>query len=146
MRQQLRQDLALRTFVIDDTTYHAVQLEDFPNYWATTCGLIISTHSKEPVVRANEHDRDGYVKLTLNQEGRKTTRFAHRLVALTFLESPDDDRDGNPRNQINHINGVKDDNKLCNLEFASNQENMDHRYQVLAHIKDHFQGATHASR
>jgi hypothetical protein len=146
MRQQLRQDIALRTFVIDDTTYHAVQLEDFPKYWATTCGHIISTHSAEPMVRANEYDRDGYVKLTLNNEGRKTTRFVHRLVALTFLESPDDDRDGNPRNQINHINGVKDDNKLCNLEFASGQENMNHCHQVLAHIKDHVQGTIHGSR
>ena len=146
MRQQLRQDIALRTFVIDDTTYHAVQIKDLPNYWASTCGHIISTHSAEPMVRANEYDRDGYVKLTLNHEGRKTTRFAHRLVALTFLESPDDDRDGNPRNQINHINGVKDDNKLCNLEFASGQENMDHLHQILPHIRDSIQGAAHVSR
>jgi len=44
----------------------------------------------------------------------------HRLVAQAWL--PNDD--GKP--QVNHINGVRDDNRAANLEWVTNDENMSH--------------------
>lgn len=46
----------------------------------------------------------------------------HRLVAFAFIGKPNFDRD-----QINHINMIKDDNRVENLEWVNNRENVLHR-------------------
>lgn len=148
MRQQQRQDLDLRTFEINGTKHYAVQLEEFPKYWASTSGHIISTCYKKPRVLSGKFNGRGYLKVSLykpDEDSRKDL-YIHRLVAQAFLESPDDDRDGNPRKEVNHINGIKTDNKTCNLEFTSRQENIDHCYQILPDIRQHLLGVAHASR
>jgi hypothetical protein len=44
----------------------------------------------------------------------------HRLVAKTFIQN------SNNYPQINHINGIKSDNRVDNLEWCVNSYNMDH--------------------
>lgn len=67
----------------------------------------------------------GHVYVTL---GKGRRMLVHRIVALAFMSGPDDNPEGKP--WINHKNGVPDDNRLDNLEWATPGENIAHGYQV----------------
>lgn len=63
---------------------------------------------------------NGYSVATLCRDGMRIKRYVHRLVALTFLDNPDN------KPQVNHINHDKLDNRADNLEWCTAQENMKH--------------------
>jgi hypothetical protein len=63
----------------------------------------------------------GYKVISLyNDDGVRHTVKIHRLVALAFIPNPDD------KPEINHINGVKSDNRIENLEWVNRSENQQH--------------------
>lgn len=65
-------------------------------------------------------DRYGYCNIALKIGGKYKYPTIHRLVAITFIEAIED------KNQVNHINGIKTDNRIENLEWCNVKENIIH--------------------
>lgn len=65
-------------------------------------------------------DRYGYVKRALCKEGKMFFFTEHRLVATAFIENPEN------KATINHINGIKTNNRVENLEWNTQLENKQH--------------------
>lgn len=63
----------------------------------------------------------GYVRVSLSTSGKGKKHFVHRLVFQAFFPEISID-------QINHVNGVKNDNRVVNLESVSSSENVRHAY------------------
>lgn len=78
-------------------------------------------HWPEIILKPNKV-RSGYVLVTLTNRTGKKRWLIHRLVALAFLQNPE----GKP--QVNHLNGIKTDNRIDNLEWATVSENMKHAF------------------
>ena len=60
--------------------------------------------------------RSGYLRVELNQKSHSV----HRLVLHTFVGLNE------TKPQVNHINGIKSDNRLINLEWVTQSENIRH--------------------
>jgi hypothetical protein len=75
----------------------------------------------------NPSKRAGYPiqVLTDKVSGRKTYSI-HRLVATAFISNPKN------KEEVNHKNGIRDDNRVENLEWVTPSENVIHAYEVLS--------------
>lgn len=68
---------------------------------------------------------EGYKRITLMKEAKKTRYMCHRLVAQEFVPNPEN------KPFINHKNGDKGDNRAENLEWVTQEENENHSITVL---------------
>lgn len=66
-----------------------------------------------------------YKRVQLNKNGKGKSYNVHRLVAQAFLSNY------NENLQVNHINGIKGDNNVLNLEMVTPKENQWHSYHIL---------------
>lgn len=70
------------------------------------------------IVKASQNHGE-YVTAVLRDSGRHTTRYVHQLVAEAFC-GPRPTR----QHEVRHLNGLKDDNRACNLAWGTRKENM----------------------
>lgn len=66
----------------------------------------------------------GYNSVSLSKNGKVEQINIHRLVALTFLDN------SNNHPEVNHIDGIKINNELTNLEWCSYSHNIIHAYNT----------------
>ena len=65
---------------------------------------------------------DGYPFVKLYYDGKRKHALIHRLVALAFIPNPDN------KPEVNHVDGIKTDNHVDNLEWVTDTENKRHAF------------------
>lgn len=83
-------------------------------------GSVRSLLRGTPRVLKTQKDSKGYHRLRVTINRKKMSFKVHREVARAFIDNP------NNLPQVNHKNGIKDDNSVENLEWVSNRENAHH--------------------
>jgi hypothetical protein len=102
------------------------EIPGFPSYFASSDGRIMSAKRNARTIRRLDLADNGYYRITLCFNGFTVKHPVHRLIALAWIGSPPSEKE-----QINHINGNKTDNRPENLEWCSHMENQRHWCDVL---------------
>ena len=99
--------------------------QSIPNYEgrysATDDGRIYS-HLTNRFLKQQKTHR-GYMSVHLFKNGVSSRKRVHRLVAKAFISNP------NEKEQINHIDGNKENNRVENLEWCTRSENAKDAYE-----------------
>jgi hypothetical protein len=94
-----------------------------PGYFASSDGLVYRTKNNLIKVLTRTPSPRGYLRVkAYDENGKRKTITVHRIVMATFFG-------GFRKKHVNHKNFDKSDNRVENLEWVTNQENLSHRYQ-----------------
>lgn len=96
-------------------------IEDYEGvYQVSNKGNVRNVKFDRPLSLIDHHT--GYTKVNLYKNNKSRQYSVHRLVATAFIPNP-----GNKK-FTNHKNGIKDDNRVENLEWCTASENMQHAF------------------
>lgn len=83
---------------------------------------------------------NGYPKVGLVKDKKIGSFFVHRLVANAFLDKP------SAKYEVNHIDGVKTNNCLDNLEWVTRSQNIKHAIGIGIVFNDGYHGRKNKER
>lgn len=100
-----------------------VPIYGFEKYKISNLGRIKSFKGLSPKILKNRIKR-GYSQCVLYSENKPINFLVHRLVAIAFIPNEDN------KPYINHIDGNKSNNSVCNLEWCTHVENINHALKM----------------
>lgn len=80
----------------------------------------------------------GYKFIAVIRNGKQKNLLIHRLVASAYLELNLSD----VSTQVNHINGDKSDNRVCNLELCTGRQNVNRGFARLKGLVEFEESST----
>lgn len=78
----------------------------------------------EKILSQKTNSKWGYCEISLHKNGKSRTFRVNRLVAINFINNP------NNYNQVNHKDGNKLNNNKTNLEWCNNSMNQIHAHTI----------------
>ena len=96
-------------------------IPSFPDYEASTLGNV---RNKKTMKVISFHENYGYMTSHLYTNKKRCPVKAHRLIAETFIENPDN------KECVNHKDKNRSNNNVFNLEWTTIKENNDHKLQT----------------
>ena len=101
-----------------------MEIQGYPNYLIYPDGRVFSKKSNI-FLKPNDNGR-GYVYIQL-YEGKRKMKNIHRLVAEHYIPNPENLK------EVDHINRIRDDNRIENLRWVTSSTNSENR----KYTKDH---------
>jgi len=89
-------------------------LEKYPGYMVSSFGRLKSIKGYICLAKPTG---DGYIRPHLKINGKSVSVYLHRLIALAFIQNPEN------KPQVDHINSIKHDNNIENLQWVTASEN-----------------------
>ncbi|ARF08981.1 HNH endonuclease [Catovirus CTV1] len=106
--------------IIIDESNNSKKIPGFDNYLVTNDGKIYSKNIKK--FMSLKKDNSGYIMVSCYNKDKRKDFLVHRLVAERFIPKIKN------KNIVNHINKNKSDNRVENLEWVNESENMIHAF------------------
>ena len=91
------------------------QIKNFENYEISNKGNVINKITNK--ILKSHVDTSGYYIVKLSKNNMKKTFRLHRLIAIAFVDNPEN------KQCVDHINNNRIDNSIDNLRWATKQEN-----------------------
>lgn len=90
-------------------------------YEISNLGRLKSTGQRKTILKLHKNEK-GYFRVKLYCKGKTKTYRLHRLVALAFVDNPEE------KPEVNHKDGDKENNYATNLEWSTRKENVVHSF------------------
>ncbi len=95
-----------------------------PGYLVSDMGRVMNTKTGR-VFEGRINGQTGYREISVRENGKARYYLVHRLVAEEFCEKPE-----GKKVEVNHINGIRSDERAVNLEWITHSENLHHSYAI----------------
>lgn len=89
-------------------------IKDFERYYVSNLGRVLNIRTGRFLTMTDNH---GYLVVNISKNGKARNFLVHRLVSQAFIENP------NNYDTVDHINGIKTDNRAENLQWLSQSDN-----------------------
>lgn len=97
-------------------------IKNYKNYLVSNLGNIKRLYTYTELILIPQLSKWGYLRVQLSNNHKYRKFTVHRLVLETFKPMI-------KKLQVNHINGIKTDNRLCNLEWVTPSQNVIHAFK-----------------
>ncbi|SRR6266568_113563 len=128
-RERFRQECVMKQRIANATLPNEEWkvITDYSGYEASNLGrirIVKTLRVLKPTVHASGYIRCGLVS---DKDNKQHCLLTHRIIAQTWIDNPLN------KPQVNHLNHIRSDNRVSNLEWATGSENAKHAYAWSAH-------------